>query len=104
MHPFATPPPTTGESAIRLSFPSDHVMHVAMDRPDKFNALRSIDSFTMDAIWDWYEKEPSMRCAILGTTSRKAWCAGGDLKELVSVGWLAAVSAFGTRSHPGRVT
>lgn len=84
MRPFATPPPSTGESCVVLSFPAEYVMHVALNRPDKFNALRSIESFTLDAIWDWYEKEPSLRCAIMGTTSRKAWCAGGDLKELVS--------------------
>lgn len=84
MRPFTKPPPPMGESAIRISFPSEHVLHVAIDRPDKFNALRAIDSFAMDEIWEWYESEPSLRCAILGTTNHKAWCAGGDLKELVS--------------------
>lgn len=94
MRPFATPPPSTGESCVVLSFPAEYVMHVALNRPDKFNALRSIDSFTLDAIWDWYEKEPSMRCAIMGTTSRKAWCAGGDLKELVSPGLSGGASQW----------
>ncbi|CAK9781755.1 enoyl-CoA hydratase [Cutaneotrichosporon oleaginosum] len=82
MRPFNKPPPSLGESAIRVSFPAEHVLHVAIDRPDKFNALRAIDSFAMDDIWEWYESEPSLRCAILGTTNPRAWCAGGDLKEL----------------------
>ncbi|BEJ00194.1 hypothetical protein CcaverHIS631_0500510 [Cutaneotrichosporon cavernicola] len=82
MRPFNNPPPSTDEAAIRISFPAEHVLHVAIDRPDKFNALRAVDSFTMDEIWEWYESEPSLRCAILGTTNPKAWCAGGDLKEL----------------------
>lgn len=84
MRPFNNPPPTPGDAAVRISFPAEHVLHVALDRPDKFNALRAVDSFALHDIWDWYESEPSLRCAILGTTNHKAWCAGGDLKELVS--------------------
>lgn len=79
---FSTPAPS--HETLRVSFPAPHVLHVALDRPDKFNALRAEDSFALDALWNWYESEPSLRCAILGTTSNRAWCAGGDLKELVS--------------------
>lgn len=81
---FTTPPPTLGADAhVLISFPAPHVLHVALNRPDKWNALTANDNHTLDKIWTWYEKEPELRVAILGTTSRRAFCAGGDLKELV---------------------
>lgn len=83
---FTTPPPMPPPGTnIIVTFPAERVLHVAINRPDKYNALQSSDSFAMDALWTWYENEPTMRCAILGTTTQKAWCSGGDLKELVSI-------------------
>jgi enoyl-CoA hydratase/carnithine racemase len=82
---FNTPPPAIPADAhVLISFPAPHVLHVAFNRPAKWNALTAMDNRTLDAVWTWYEAEPSLRCAVLGTTDRKAWCAGGDLKELVS--------------------
>ncbi|KAL1405576.1 hypothetical protein Q8F55_009215 [Vanrija albida] len=75
------PPDITGAHLV-LSFPAPHVLHVALDRPAKWNALLAKDNWALDSIWAWYEGEPSLRCAILGTTSRRAFCAGGDLIEL----------------------
>ena len=37
----------------------------------------------MNATLDWFEKEPSLYVAIIGSTQKKAWCAGQDLKEMV---------------------
>lgn len=83
--PFKTQPPATpADGQIIISFPAEHILHVALNRPRKWNALGSVENEALDKIWNWYESEPSMRCAILGTTSEKAFCAGGDLIEMVS--------------------
>lgn len=37
---------------------------------------------TMDTIFDWFEREPTLYVAVLASTNKKAWCAGQDLKEL----------------------
>ena len=37
----------------------------------------------MNATLDWFEREPSLYVAIIGSTQKKAWCAGQDLKEMV---------------------
>lgn len=82
--PFKTPPPTTPADAnYILSFPAEHVLHVALDRPKQWNAINAATNAALDTLWDWYEAEPSLRCAILGTTSERAFCAGGDLIEIV---------------------
>lgn len=38
---------------------------------------------TMDEVFNWFEAEPTLWVAILGSTNTKAWCAGQDLKEMV---------------------
>lgn len=82
-----SPLPALPEDAhFVVSFPAPHILHVALNRPAKFNALTAQDNHLLDTIWTWYEKEPQLRVAILGTTTRKAFCAGGDLKELVCTG------------------
>jgi len=81
---FTTPPPAIpAEAEFIISFPTEHVLHVAFDRPSKLNALTVLASRALDRVWDWYETEPTLRCAILGSTSARAWCTGGDLKDLV---------------------
>ena len=37
----------------------------------------------LNVIFDWFEREPRLYVAVLGSTQKKAWCAGQDLKEMV---------------------
>jgi enoyl-CoA hydratase/carnithine racemase len=37
----------------------------------------------LNVIFDWFEREPTLYVAVLGSTQKKAWCAGQDLKEMV---------------------
>lgn len=34
-----------------------------------------------EALWNWYDNEPSLRCAIITGVGKKAFCAGADLIE-----------------------
>jgi len=81
---FINPPPAIPDNIVILSFPSPNVLHVAMNRPKAYNAMSSQLSHTLSNIFDWYEAEPSLWVAVLGSTNRKAFCAGADLKEWVS--------------------
>lgn len=83
---FARPPPAIVDGVVELSFPAEHVMHVAMNRPKQYNAMNRQLETTLNALFNWFEAEPNLWVAVLGSTSRKAWCAGQDLKEMVGLG------------------
>ena len=80
---FEHPIPTIPDELVKLNFPGEHILHVAMNRPKQYNAMNKPLETTMNEIFDWFEAEPTLYVAILGSTS-KAWCAGQDLKELVN--------------------
>lgn len=72
------PPPTVPDTLV--SFPSEHVLLVTLNRPQQLNAIPTTSHPLFDDLWRWYEAEPSLRCAVLTGTGR-AFCAGADLKE-----------------------
>jgi enoyl-CoA hydratase/carnithine racemase len=80
---FSKPVPAIPDDVVKLSFPLENVLHVAMNRPKQYNAMNQVLERTMNDIFDWFESEPSLYVAILGSTTPKAWCAGQDLKEMV---------------------
>ncbi|KAK7928274.1 hypothetical protein PG985_005272 [Apiospora marii] len=48
--------------------------------PAQLNCIPRPQHFALERLWDWYDEEPSLRCAVLTGTGR-AFCAGADLKE-----------------------
>lgn len=75
--------PHIADDVLKISFPAEHVIHVAMNRPRQYNAMNQVLEKTMDEVFNWFENEPELWVAILGSTNTKAWCAGQDLKEMV---------------------
>lgn len=75
---FATPPPPVPN--VLLTFPRPHVMLVTLNRPSALNCIPRPQHFAMEALFNWYDEEPSLRCAVITGTGR-AFCAGADLKE-----------------------
>ncbi|KAJ4172549.1 hypothetical protein NW754_002750 [Fusarium falciforme] len=76
--PFKRPPPTQGYGMV--SFPARHIMLVVFNRPKMLNAMTSKGEYELDALWEWYDQEPSLRCAVV-TGAGRAFCAGMDLNE-----------------------
>ena len=75
---LATRPPHVPN--VLLSFPAPHVLLVTLNRPGRLNAIPSPQHALMAALWDWYDAEPYLRCAVL-TGAGRAFCAGADLRE-----------------------
>ncbi|KAK3940277.1 pectin lyase fold/virulence factor [Diplogelasinospora grovesii] len=75
---LTSPPPSVPN--VLVSFPRDHVMLVTLNRPKALNAIPSVQHLAMSQLWEWYDSEPFLRCAVI-TGSGRAFCAGADLKE-----------------------
>ncbi|KAM0304293.1 hypothetical protein HYE67_002039 [Fusarium culmorum] len=77
-HTFNRQPPPQTYGLV--SFPAQHVMLVVFNRPKALNSMTSDGEYELEALWEWYDNEPSLRCAIV-TGAGRAFCAGMDLKE-----------------------
>jgi enoyl-CoA hydratase/carnithine racemase len=73
-----SPPPPVPN--VVVSFPTQHVLLVTLNRPKQLNAIPRPQHFALAKLWDWYDEEPSLRCAVI-TGAGRAFCAGQDLKE-----------------------
>ena len=78
MPQFATPPPPVQDSII--SFPKPTILLITLNRPQDLNCINTQGHYELDALYKWFDAEPSLRCAIL-TGNGRAFCAGADLKE-----------------------
>ena len=74
---LASPPPT--QTYALLSFPSPNILFVTFNRPQSLNCVNVASSWELDALFTWFDNEPSLRVAIV-TGSGRAFCAGADLK------------------------
>ncbi|HSA49107.1 MAG TPA: enoyl-CoA hydratase-related protein [Yinghuangia sp.] len=64
----------------------DGIAVITLNRPDTRNCLaRDVREGLADA-WDRFERDQNLRVAILTGAGDKAFCAGGDLKEMVETG------------------
>lgn len=75
---LTSPPPAVPNTLI--TFPTPQILLVTLNRPKQLNAIPSTSHPLLDALWRWYDGQPSLRCAVLTGTGR-AFCAGADLKE-----------------------
>lgn len=75
---FATQPPP--QSYARISFPEKYILLVTFNRPRDLNCINMSSHYELDALFTWYDNEPTLRCAIV-TGAGRAFCAGADLKE-----------------------
>ncbi|KAL4891853.1 ClpP/crotonase-like domain-containing protein [Aspergillus ambiguus] len=72
------PPPTT---TYQLSFPAPHILLVTINREKARNAIHMDGHVEGDAIFTWFDHEPSLRAAVITGAGTKAFCAGADLIE-----------------------
>lgn len=69
--------------AVLYSHPEPGIALITINRPDQRNCLSSEVREGLRAAWARFEADDSARIAILTGSGEKAFCAGGDLKEMV---------------------
>jgi len=69
--------------AVLFDARDDGIAIVTLNRPETRNALSKDIRDGLFAAWDRFERDPKLRVAILTGAGEKAFCAGGDLKEMV---------------------
>jgi enoyl-CoA hydratase/carnithine racemase len=72
--------------AVRYETTGDGIALLTIDRPDSRNALTREVRKGLREGWERFERDADARIAILTGAGDKAFCAGGDLKEMVSTG------------------
>ncbi len=70
--------------AVLFDARDDGIAVITLNRPDARNALGKDIREGLFAAWDRFEHDPALRVGILTGAGEKAFCAGGDLKEMVS--------------------
>ncbi len=72
--------------AVLFDARDDGIAVITLNRPDQRNALSKDVRDGLFAAWDRFERDPTLRVGILTGEGDKAFCAGGDLKEMVERG------------------
>lgn len=68
--------------AVLFEAREDGVAIITLNRPEARNALGKDIRQGLFAAWERFERDPKLRVAILTGSGDKAFCAGGDLKEM----------------------
>ena len=69
-------------TTLRIEQPQPHIKLITLNRPDVANAMNTEMGRDLLACFDAINAAPSeQRCIVLTGAGRRAFCAGGDLKE-----------------------
>ena len=68
--------------AVLFEARDDGIVVITLNRPEARNAVGKEIREGLFTAWDRFERDPALRVAILTGSGDKAFCAGGDLKEL----------------------
>jgi len=71
--------------AVLFDARDDGIAVITLNRPEARNALGKDIRAGLFAAWDRFEHDPTLRVAILTGAGDKAFCAGGDLKEMTEL-------------------
>lgn len=72
--------------AVLFDAREDGIAVITLNRPEQRNALTAEVREGLRAAWARFEADDALRIAILTGSGDKAFCAGGDLKEMVETG------------------
>ena len=73
-------------AAVLFDAREDGIAIITINRPEQRNALNQEVREGLTKAWHRFENEDELRVAILTGAGEKAFCAGGDLKEMVETG------------------
>jgi enoyl-CoA hydratase len=71
--------------AVLFDAREDGIAVITLNRPEARNALGKDIRAGLFAAWERFERDPALRVAILTGSGDKAFCAGGDLKEMTEL-------------------
>jgi len=71
--------------AVLFEAREDGIAVITLNRPEARNALGKDIRAGLFAAWARFERDPKLRVAILTGSGEKAFCAGGDLKEMMAL-------------------
>tara|TARA_R110000824_G_scaffold63142_3_gene166401 strand:- start:417 stop:1184 length:768 start_codon:yes stop_codon:yes gene_type:complete len=69
--------------AVLFDAREDGIAIITINRPEQRNCLNREVRDGLFSAWERFENDDTMRVAILTGSGEKAFCAGGDLKEMV---------------------
>ncbi|MDT3439870.1 MULTISPECIES: enoyl-CoA hydratase-related protein [unclassified Pseudofrankia] len=72
--------------AVLFEARDDGIAVITLNRPETRNCLARDVREGLDAAWYRFEREAALRVAILTGAGEQAFCAGGDLTEMVATG------------------
>lgn len=72
--------------AVLFDARDDGIAVITLNRPETRNCLTEEVRKGLFTAWERFEADPALRVAILTGSGEKAFCAGGDLKEMVETG------------------
>ncbi|MEA3177984.1 MAG: enoyl-CoA hydratase [Gammaproteobacteria bacterium] len=73
------------DDAVLFEPRQDGIAVITLNRPEARNALGKDIRAGLFAAWQRFEQDPGLRVAILTGAGEKAFCAGGDLKEMTEL-------------------
>ena len=53
-----------------LSYPSPHILLVTLNRPESLNCVNTDGHYELESLFQWYDNEPSLRCAVVTGAGR----------------------------------
>ncbi len=72
--------------AVLFDARADGIAIITINRPEQRNCLSREVREGLRQAWERFENDSALRVAILTGSGEKAFCAGGDLKEMVETG------------------
>ncbi|KAL2395836.1 Mevalonyl-coenzyme A hydratase sidH [Exophiala dermatitidis] len=75
-------PPPPSDPSVLLSYPAPFVLLVTINRPRQMNSIPYPIHWHLHRVFEWFDKEPTLRVAVITGAGPKAFCAGQDLIEL----------------------
>lgn len=64
---------------LDVSFPSEHIVQVTLNRPEKLNCIDKATSQQIQSIWEQFDQDENL-CVGIITGSGRAFCTGADLQ------------------------
>lgn len=85
-----------------VTFPSEFVAHVEINRPEKMNAFKESMWLNLEKIFDRLSKDPDVRSVVLSGKGDRAFTAGLDVcMVIMDIRQHLANSGTGTSSKSG---